>query len=778
MVICYKQLGEYHFFLVLLLISVQCVIAANNILKPGDTLNTRSQLCSENNIYCMDFSPLNTNPIVNYTHLSISDNRKDDNSAVWVANRNQPVDKHSAVLMLNHSGVLKIESSKDAKPIILFSSPQPLNNNNTEAKLLDTGNFVVQQLHPNGTNTVLWQSFDYPTDTLLPGMKLGVNHKTGHNWSLVSWLAVSDPRIGAFRFEWEPIRRELIIKERGRLSWTSGELRNNNGSIHNTKYTIVSNDDESYFTITTTSSNEQELIMWEVLETGRLIDRNKEAIARADMCYGYNTDGGCQKWEEIPTCRHSGDAFETREVYVSMNMLNNLGNSSYGPSDCRDICWENCACNGYRNYYDGGTGCTFLHWNSTEEANFASGGETFHILVNNTHHKGTKKWIWITVAVVVPFVICAFILFLALKKRKHLFEEKKRNRMETGMLDSAIKDLEDEFKKRQNLKVFKYTSVLSATNDFSPENKLGQGGFGPVYKGILPTGQEAAIKRLSKTSRQGVVEFKNELMLICELQHMNLVQLLGCCIHEEERILIYEYMPNKSLDFYLFDCTRSKLLDWKKRFNIIEGISQGLLYLHKYSRLKVIHRDLKASNILLDENMNPKISDFGLARMFEEQESTTTTSRIIGTYGYMSPEYAMEGIVSVKSDVYSFGVLVLEIISGRRNTSFNDDRPMNLIGHAWELWNQGVPLQLMDPSLNDLFDLNEVTRCIHIGLICVEKYANDRPTMSQIISMLTNESVVVPLPRKPAFYVEREILLRKASSKELCTNSTDEITIT
>ncbi|RDX63699.1 Receptor-like serine/threonine-protein kinase SD1-8, partial [Mucuna pruriens] len=566
------------------------------------------------------------------------------------------------------------------------------------ATLLETGNFVLQQLHPNGTKSLLWQSFDYPTDELLPGMKLGVNFKSGHNWSLVSWLGELNPRLGAFSFEWEPTSREL--------------------------YTIVSNENESYFTITT--SNE-ELTVWTLLKTGQLISRNGGDVARADMCYGYNTNGGCHKWEEIPSCRYRGDAFnEVKEVYVNPNLINVLDNSSYGLGDCRAICWENCSCDGFTDYYVDGTGCTFLHWNSTEGANFASGGQKFYILVKNTHHK-----------------------------------EKNRKGTKTTLLDSAIKDLEDEFKKRQDPKVFNYTSVLSATSDFSPENKLGQGGFGPVYKGILPTGQEVAIKRLSKTSRQGIVEFKNELMLISELQHKNLVQLLGCCIHEEERILIYEYMPNKSLDFYLFEYRNiSKLLDWKKRFNIIEGISQGLLYLHKYSRLKIIHRDLKASNILLDENMNPKISDFGLAKI-----------------GYMSPEYAMEGIFSTMSDVYSFGVLILEIVSGRRNTSFYDvDRSINLIGHAWELWNQGVSLQLMDPSLGDSFDPHEVKRCIHVGLLCAEQYANDRPTMSRIVSLLTNESEVIALPRRPAFYVDRNFYDGKTSSTELCTNGIEEIT--
>ncbi|KAG4381755.1 hypothetical protein GLYMA_15G213600v4 [Glycine max] len=558
--VCYK-LGESHFLLVLTCLWLWLwwstrihVIAAYHSLRPGDTLNSTTELCSENDKYCLGFSQFSS--AHNSTYLRIYAKGKGDWN-MWIGNRNQPLDMDSAVLSLSHSGVLKIES-KDMEPIILYSSTQP--SNNTVATLMNTSNFVLQRLQPGGTeSTVLWQSFDYPTDKLLPGMKLGVNHKTGRNWSLVSSMGYANPALGAFRLEWEPRRRELLIKQRGQLCWTSGELGKNIGFMHNTHYMIVSNDDESYFTITTLN---EELTRWELLKTGQLINRNgDDNVARADMCYGYNTDGGCQKWEDIPFCRNPGDAFELKEVYLNLNLKNFLANSSYSPSDCRDTCWKNCSCDGFTDYYDDGTGCIFVYLNLTEGADFASGGEKFYILVKNTHHKGTKKWIWISILIVAAlFSICAFILYLALKKRKLRFEDKNRKEMEINKMEDLAtsnrfydaRDPEDEFKKRQDLKVFSYTSVLLASNDFSTENKLGQGGFGPVYKGIQPNGQEVAIKRLSKTSSQGTAEFKNELMLIGELQHMNLVQLLGYCIHGEERILIYEYMHNKSLDFYLF----------------------------------------------------------------------------------------------------------------------------------------------------------------------------------------------------------------------------------
>ncbi|WJX14855.1 hypothetical protein P8452_05062 [Trifolium repens] len=300
---------------------------------------------------------------------------------------------------------------------------------------------------------------------------------------------------------------------------------------------------------------------------------------------------------------------------------------------------------------------------------------------------------------------------------------------------------------------FNFDTIRVATNDFSDSNKLGQGGFGVVYRGKLPDGQMIAVKRLLKDSSQGDVEFKNEVLLVAKLQHRNLVRLLGFGLEGAERLLIYEFVTNKSLDYFIFDPIRKAQLNWGKRYDIIRGIARGLLYLHEDSRLRIIHRDIKASNILLDNEMNPKIADFGLARLFIIDQIEGNTNRIVGTYGYMAPEYAMNGQFSVKSDVFSFGVLVLEIISGHKNsTNIGHGNDIEyLLSYAWRCWREGKATNIIDPSLNNI-SANEIMRCIHIGLLCIQENVVDRPTMASVALMLNSNSLSLSIPSKPAYF--------------------------
>ncbi|QHN95957.1 G-type lectin S-receptor-like serine/threonine-protein kinase [Arachis hypogaea] len=322
-------------------------------------------------------------------------------------------------------------------------------------------------------------------------------------------------------------------------------------------------------------------------------------------------------------------------------------------------------------------------------------------------------------------------------------------------------------------------TLISATNNFSANNILGKGGFEAVYKGVLEDGREIAVKRLSEDSRQGLQEFKSEVMHVVKLQHRNLVRLLGCCIQAEERILVYEFMPNKSLDYFIFDEERGKILDWPKRFIIIIGIARGLLYLHQDSRHRIVHRDLKAGNVLLDEEINAKISDFGLARTLVGNENEANTATVVGTYGYLSPEYLIDGIFSTKSDVYSFGVLVLEIVTGKRNRGFNNkNHGFNLLGHVWTLFIDGKCLEIVDGSIrdDDASNLCGVIRAIHVGLLCVQRSPEDRPSMSHALMMLSSEWPL-PQPKMPGFFTERDPVGDTSSSGNTKVVSINEVTI-
>ncbi|QHO11379.1 hypothetical protein HN51_069164 [Arachis hypogaea] len=365
-------------------------------------------------------------------------------------------------------------------------------------------------------------------------------------------------------------------------------------------------------------------------------------------------------------------------------------------------------------------------------------------------NQGKNSKVWIITGIAVALVLCLAIIFIYCmyfirNKKTHKRDEAVFHHPDFPRLNGVISE---------DSPYIDFGSLCVATKNFSDSNKLGQGGFGPVYKGILSNEQEVAIKRLSTCSEQGSEEFINEVLLIMKLQHKNLVKLLGFCVDEEEKLLVYEYLPNGSLDVLLFDPNERAKLVWTKRLDIIDGLARGILYLHEDSRLKIIHRDLKASNVLLDSDMNPKISDFGMAKIFAGNEGEANTATIVGTYGYMAPEYAMEGLYSIKSDVFAYGVLVLEIITGKHNAGFFHSKSTpSLLTYAWHLWNEGKGLELKDPLLGDSCQEDEFLRCMNIGLLCVQEDAYDRPSMSSVVLMLKNESAIVGQPARPPFSV-------------------------
>ncbi|XP_076959253.1 G-type lectin S-receptor-like serine/threonine-protein kinase At1g67520 [Bidens hawaiensis] len=730
---------------------------------------------------------------------------------VWVANPNKPIISTSAGLITvsidPNTGNLIITSGGTTLMNIIDVQAGP--NPNVTATLEDTGNF---RLINERDKRVLWQSFDHPTNVLLPGMKLGFDKTTGQNWTLTSWLSNELPRSGPFTLSVEPIYegvQGLVIRRRGQPYWRSKYLFYSR--TFEDVFALYHPGRQPYYTlILVYNANTQgrylsyessylEFPMWILTPEGRITDDESSVFWSPEFCYGYESSNGCVV-SSLPKCRKVIDSFNEKNGEFDTSTKSTTDSDlRLSISDCFAKCWNDCSCVGFKSHTINGTGCDFWSGSINFLVHRSSGSSSRSKYVINSLNlvsssigkkarRNTKRIsIWTTIGVSIPLIFFCIWVFWYRKKTKRTREGKQRRKRDAYFLEltasesfNDVHQLESDTRNGKDVLLFSFESIMAATGDFSIENKLGQGGFGPVYKGKLSDGREVAIKRLSRTSGQGLVEFKNELILIAKLQHANLVRVLGCCIHEEEKMLIYEYMPNKSLDFFLFDESKRAELDWPRRLNIIEGIAQGLLYLHKYSRMRVIHRDLKASNILLDENMNPKISDFGMARIFKENETEAITNRVVGTYGYMSPEYAMEGTFSVKSDIFSFGVLIMEIISGRRNSSFDHlGRTYNLISYAWELWQQGNELELRDPTLRSTCVVQQFLRTLHVALLCVQESAIDRPTTSNMISMLLNDMVSLPAPKRPAFFNGRveSSLTTEGSEPKHCSINNMTITI-
>ncbi|QCE10156.1 probable LRR receptor-like serine/threonine-protein kinase At1g53430 isoform X1 [Vigna unguiculata] len=294
---------------------------------------------------------------------------------------------------------------------------------------------------------------------------------------------------------------------------------------------------------------------------------------------------------------------------------------------------------------------------------------------------------------------------------------------------------------------FSLRQIKAATDNFDPANKIGEGGFGPVYKGVLSDGAVIAVKQLSSKSKQGNREFINEIGMISALQHPNLVKLYGCCIEGNQLLLVYEYMENNSLARALFGKEHERMqLDWPRRMKICVGIAKGLAYLHEESRLKIVHRDIKATNVLLDKHLHAKISDFGLAKL-DEEENTHISTRIAGTIGYMAPEYAMRGYLTDKADVYSFGIVALEIVSGKSNTNYRPKEEfVYLLDWAYVLQEQGNLLDLVDPSLGSKYSSEEAMRMLQLALLCTNPSPTLRPPMSSVVSMLQGKTPIQAPP--------------------------------
>ncbi|KAG5235603.1 G-type lectin S-receptor serine/threonine-protein kinase [Salix suchowensis] len=756
-------------------------ISADHTIGDGETI-----VSSGETFELGFFSPGNSTR----RYLGIWYNKISKGKVVWVANREIPITDKSGVLKFDERGVLILAIQNGS---VIWSSNSSRQAQNPVAQLLDSGNLVIRNEDDRSTENFVWQSFEHPGNTFLPGMKLG-SLASGLHVIISSWKSNDDPSRGPYTFEIDAKGLELVVRKNSVLKSRSGPWNGVGFSgLPNVKpdpflsYAFVSNDREAYLAYDIINSSIALTLVLNqngVVERLAWIDRLNNWIvyssAPGDTCdnyalcgaYGRCTIGnspacGClnrfvpknqSEWARAdwssgcvprtPLNCQNGDGFiKYHNIKLPESKIWAI-NRSMTTEECRMKCLNNCSCMAYTN-----SDIRDLEADAFSENNTLEGSPQ-------------KKKVAIIVSVVLSALLLlglGLFLFLQKKKKKHnrhhmlgRTKKKENNTEEQWSMNSHDESLD--------LPHFDLAAIANATSNFSFNNLLGEGGFGPVYKGTFKGGQDIAVKRLSTESRQGLDEFMNEVKCIAKLQHRNLVKLLGYCIEHEEKILIYEYMPNKSLDIYIFDQVQSKLLDWPKRFHIINGVSRGLLYLHQDSRLRIIHRDLKLSNILLDNDMNPKISDFGLAKSFGGNETEANTRRVVGTYGYMSPEYAIDGNFSIKSDVFSFGVLVLEIVTGKRNRGFtHPEHDLNLLGHIWKLYKQGRSLELIDELEVESCYVSEVLKSIHVGLLCVQHSPEHRPSMSTVVLMLGGDGVL-PQPKEPE------------NKKDL--NSTNEVTIT
>ncbi|XP_047050291.1 G-type lectin S-receptor-like serine/threonine-protein kinase SD1-13 [Lolium rigidum] len=792
-----------------------------SVLIPGMRLTPGKTLTSDQGSFSFGFfSPSNS---TQNTYVGIWFNDIPLHTIVWVANRDNPVRNASSAMLGMTDNSSLVLSESNGQHILWMANT--VTSNNSSVKLLNNGNLVV--LSSNGS--MLWQSFENPSDSVLAGMPRRTTHKTHPPWRIISWRGPEDPSKGRFSagndlntplqfFVWDgsvPYWRAPV---------GTGYVSSNMGlqTISSLMYLTVyrGSDGESYATFGLSDGSSR--ILYTIDYTGKaMLLRWNTSLTNwtpipsmpwpAYQCnfYGYcGAYGYCDNTEAIPACKcldgfdpsdktewvtgnfsqgcrrkdalqcGGGDGFLTLPVMKVPDKFLRLWNKSF--ADCAMECSRNCSCLAYAyanlstSDIDGdATRC--LIWTG-ELIDVEKGGdigtENLYLRLAGLSSKERKS----IIVKVVPASLLLILLLVCLVwflrfKGKH---DKQGCPNRWIVEDLSITDGLGE--ETCDVPFISFEEIVVATNNFSMSNLLGQGGFGKVYKGLFHGDKEVAVKRLSRGSGQGAIEFRNEVVVIAKLQHKNLVRLICYCVQGDEKLLIYEYLPNKSLDTFLFNSEKKLMLDWTTRFNIIKGVARGLLYLHQDSRLMIIHRDLKTSNILLDGDMNPKISDFGMAKIFCGDEQQANTNRVVGTYGYMSPEYAMEGLFSVKSDVYSFGVLLLETVSGLRIISSQNIKEFpNLIIYAWNLWREGLANDLVDPSISESCSTAEVLCCIHVGLLCVQDDPDARPPMATVVSVLESRSTQIATPDKPLYLSQRNKVPKK---KDYVQDSVDMGTLT
>ncbi|EFH52317.1 hypothetical protein ARALYDRAFT_323655 [Arabidopsis lyrata subsp. lyrata] len=792
-------------FLVFLEVSSSSSTYSSVSTSEKRTVSFNETIVSPGNVYELGLLPTDLNWYLGIWH-------KEDifKQFIWVANRDKPFSISTGTLKFSENNL--VLSDKDNSHVWSANMNRGGVRSPMVAELLDNGNFVVKD---SNNDEVLWQTFDYPTDTLLPEMKLGRDKKTGINKVLTSWHPDDPSRIGySLQVKNQAGLFELSVcgQDTSKCFYRSDPWDGRrfgdiplDFSLNYVSPNWTRNVEDSNFTFLMTGQNnnsiltmegrlpqiltwEPERMMWSLswhpldfYSKYQICGPNSYSsrtttfsvctcIKGFDPAFHENWSlrdwrGGCERTTRL-NC--TGDHFlqlknmklpDTKDVTVDMVI---------GKKNCEKRCLRDCDCTAYAyvTILKGHAGCVMWTGALNDFQNYSVGGRDLYVKV---------------AAAIDHVIIIIGVVVVALATFATYYYWKQHNRRTIITHGGPSKTMiMNEIARQTRCEFMNLVHVAEATNDFSEANKLGEGGFGVVYKGTLPNGNTVAVKRLAITSSQGFNEFKNEVQTISSVLHINLVRLHGYCWEDREQLLIYEYMENSSLNYYIFDETQSSLLNWEKRFCIIKGIVQGLSYLHNYATPSIIHRDLKPSNILLGKDMIPKISDFGMAKLLENDEIQSTTGKAVGTRGYMSEEYALHGKLSERSDIFSFGVTLLEIVTGKRNIEYcNYYRGDSLLDYVWRHFDEGNILHVVDPNFVDSSLVEEeLWRTIQVGLLCVQNDEDDRPSTESVALMLSTSKMEIPLPKKPNYFYARLIRGEIASSSSVTeSTSINQITL-
>jgi hypothetical protein len=788
-------------FAVLGLLSIQHILlfsAATDTLSHGRALAKDDKLVSANGKFALGFfQTASKSP--NNTYLGIWFNQLPELTPVWTANRDKPISgQASPELRISTDGNLIIL----AQSTVIWSTQATITTNETAVTLLNSGNLVLR--NSSNSSQTFWESFDYPTDTVLSGAKLGWNKIIGLNRQLVSRKNSVDQASGIYSSGMDSNGIGVQVWNSSVVYWSSGKW---NGRFFTSEpemaagssvvnYTYFKSDQEAYFIYTVLDDN---MIMANVLGvSGQRMMRiwtgqnwnTLDTIPKSNKCDIYATCGPftictgngdtllckCMKgfsikspedWELEDT---SGGCIRNAQLNCGGDNRNNIGiadkfysmpevrlpangkgmlNAS-SADECAQVCLSNCSCTAYS--YGAG-GCFVWHDKLLNVATDYNSGQTLSLRLAAKEVQGgkTKRNIGKILGVAIGTSIIAtmgfIILIVVLKSRKRKLSSHKVDNGQGGV----------------GIVSYKYIDLKRATNNFS--EKLGAGSFGSVFKGCLTNSITIAVKRLDGV-RQGDKEFRAEVSSIGIIQHINLVKLIGFCCNGDRRLLVYEYMPNHSLDTHLFQ-SKSSCLGWEIRCQIALGVARGLAYMHHGCRDCIIHCDIKPQNILLDASFVPKIADFGMAKFLGRDFSRVVTT-MRGTIGYLAPEWISGTAITSKVDVYSYGMVLLDIISGRRNCSIklsgdgdheenlsvdlthNDDHSVgNFPVQVAHKLLHGNILSLVDARLNGNVNLEEVERVCKVACWCIQDNEFDRPTMNEVVQFLegTFEPDMPPMPK-------------------------------